>query len=256
MEITQDKPFSVKISNVNFFYTKSNFALKDINLEIKPGEKIAIVGANGAGKTTLMKLLLRLYDVNSGFISYNNVPIEKYNLKGLRKKVGIAFQNTIIYATTLANNVKLYGDIPDESLKDIISKCGLSDVLIKHSCDSSQEMTREFISDGIMLSTGEKQKLGLARIMANRFGLILLDEPSSTLDPISEYRLTQLLFSEANKTTSIIISHRLSVVRDAQCIYVMHDGRIVEKGTHSELMEFRGMYYEMYSKQSENYIKS
>ena len=120
-----------------------------------------------------------------------------------------------------------------------------------HNLDAN--MTREFDENGILLSGGEAQKLALARLNSKKFGLLILDEPSSALDPISEYELNELVFSKASEATTIMISHRLSNVRRADCIYLFSDGEIAEQGTHDELMEQKGKYYEMFTKQAEKY---
>ena len=155
---------------------------------------------------------------------------------------------------SLSKNMQLYNCASEEELSNIIRKVGLTDIFLKNNGTFDSELTKEFEKDGIMLSAGEKQKVGLARIMSNNFSLLLLDEPSSTLDPIAEFELAQLLFNEANKTTTIIVSHRLSMVRDANCIYVMDKGTIKESGTHEELMNKQGIYYEMFTKQSSSFI--
>ncbi len=253
--VSSDSAFSLAINNLSFSYSNSCFGLKNINMTISAGEKVAIVGVNGSGKTTFMKLLLRLYDPTEGDILYNGISIKEYNLKKLRSKVGIAFQSINVYATTLSRNLQLYNHLPEDQLLKNMEKVELLDVLQKNGSTLNTELTRNFSADGIMLSTGEKQKLGIARIMAQDFGLLLLDEPSATLDPISEYKLAKLIFDTANRTTSIIISHRLSMIRNADRIYVMNDGSIIENGTHEELLALKGLYYDMFTKQSEGFME-
>lgn len=255
LAILNAAPFSVSIRNLNFKYENSNFELKKINIEVRAGAKIAIVGANGSGKTTLLKLLLRLYDVDYGSISYNELPIQDYNLGDLRNKIGVSFQATNVYAMSMANNMQLYSRTTENELNSIVKKIGLVDVLNKSSGSLESELTREFEKDGIVLSAGEQQKIGLARVMCQDFNLLLMDEPSSTLDPVAEYDLAKLLFAEANKTTTIIISHRLSMIRDASCIYVMENGEIREFGTHEQLMLQKGLYHEMFTKQADSFVK-
>ena len=241
--------------NVSFSYANSDFSLKDVNLLINAGEKIAIVGENGVGKTTLVKLLLRLYDVTKGEILVNGIPIDQYDVKSLRSKIGVAFQNSNIYAISLADNLQMYGSADNEKLAEIIEKISLGGVLEKSNADITTELTKEFSNEGIMLSVGEIQKIALGRILLKDFGLLLLDEPSSALDPIAEYELMKMIYDKSNMGTSIIIAHRLSTVRDADRIYVMDDGSVIEAGNHDELIKSKGKYYEMFSKQSENYIK-
>lgn len=126
-------------------------------------------------------------------------------------------------------------------------------MLEKSHSDLSSEITREFDRNGLILSGGEKQKMLLARLFTKDFGLLILDEPTSALDPLAEYELNKLIFSKASTTTTIMVSHRLSAVRDADCIYLFKDGTVYEQGTHDELMEMHGMYYDMFTKQAEKY---
>lgn len=251
---TNDMPFAVDLKNVSFSYDNSNFALKNISMSIKPGQKIAIVGENGAGKSTLTKLLLRLYDTSSGDILINGQPIGDYDVHDLRSGVGIAFQNTNLFAMTLAENMKLYRDVSDEKLHEIVQKLGLSGVLEKFDCGLDAQVTKEFDKNGIVLSGGETQKLGLSRLFTGQFGLLILDEPSAALDPIAEYELNKVIM-ELRDTTTIMISHRLSTVRDADCIYLIENGEIAESGSHSQLMKKNGRYAAMFNMQAEKYLE-
>ncbi len=252
---TNDMPFAVDLKNVSFSYDNSNFALKNISMSIKPGQKIAIVGENGAGKSTLTKLLLRLYDTSSGDILINGQPIGDYDVHDLRSGVGIAFQNTNLFAMTLAENMKLYRDVSDEKLHEIVQKLGLSGVLEKFDCGLDAQVTKEFDKNGIVLSGGETQKLGLSRLFTGQFGLLILDEPSAALDPIAEYELNKVIM-ELRDTTTIMISHRLSTVRDADCIYLIENGEIAESGSHSQLMKRNGRYAAMFNMQAEKYLET
>lgn len=235
-------PFKLELNNVSFHYPNSNFGINNISFSIDPGEKVAIVGENGAGKTTITKLIMRLYDPDKGGIFINDKSICDYNLSKLREKIGIAFQATNVYALSLADNLNLYRENSDAELLNTIKELDFDNIFDKSRGDLRIELTKEFEQNGLMLSNGEIQKIGIARILNNNFGLLILDEPSSSLDPIAEYKLTNILYSQANKTTTILIAHRLSMVRGADCIYVLKDGEICESGTHDELMKKRGMY--------------
>ncbi|MBR6556952.1 MAG: ABC transporter ATP-binding protein [Clostridia bacterium] len=245
--------FTIEFRNVAFSYENSDFSLSGINLKINPGEKVAIVGENGVGKSTLVKLLMRLYDVSAGDILINGISIKDYAVNDLRQHIGIAFQNPNVYAMSFAENLSLFGSISDSVLEKIVKDLELLPILHKNQADFASPITKEFDENGIVLSGGEAQRISLARLMTRNWGLLLLDEPSSALDPIAEYRMNQLLLNAANKATTIVVAHRLSTIRNVDKIVVMEQGRILEIGTHAELMSKNGKYCEMFSKQAENY---
>ena len=243
-------PLSLELKDVSFAYPESDFCLKHLNLKIAPGEKIGIVGENGAGKSTMAKLLLRLYDVGSGEILYNGKPIREWDVHELRKRVGIAFQDSNLYALTLRENLQYYNpEASDEQRLKALKTVGLDRL-----DDLEKTVSREFLEDGVMLSGGETQKLALARLLMDDFGVLILDEPSSALDPLAEYKMTKLMFDVSN-TTTIMIAHRLSTIRDADRIYLISGGEVAEEGTHDELMARNGKYAEMFRAQAENYTK-
>jgi ABC-type multidrug transport system, ATPase and permease components len=250
-----NKPFKVEFKNVCFQYENSSFSISNLDMAIKPGEKIAIVGENGAGKSTLAKLLLRLYDIKAGDIIIDDVPIRNYDISNLRSKIGVAFQTPNIYAMPFEDNIQLYNEVNESKMKEIISQFNFDKILKKNNADMETELTKEFDENGIILSGGEAQKVGLSRIMTGDFGLIILDEPSSALDPIAEYEMNNLILDNINHSTTIIVAHRLSTIRDVDRILLVEDGNIKEEGTHDELMKLRGKYYEMFTKQSENYVR-
>ena len=247
--------FAIEFRNVAFSYENSDFSLSGINLKINPGEKVAIVGENGVGKSTLVKLLMRLYDVSAGDILINGISIKDYAINDLRQHIGIAFQSPNVYAMSFAENLSLFGSISDSALEKIVRDLELLPILHKNQADFTSPITKEFDENGIILSGGEAQRIALARLMTRNWGVLLLDEPSSALDPIAEYRMNQLLLNAANKATTIMVAHRLSTIRNVDKIVVMDQGRILEIGTHVELMSKKGKYCEMFSKQAENYQK-
>jgi len=243
-------PMSLELRDVSFAYPESEFCLKHLSLKIAPGEKIGIVGENGAGKSTIAKLLLRLYDIDEGEILYDGRPITYWDVHELRKRVGIAFQEANLYALTLRENLQYYNpEASDEQRMKALKTVGLDRLE-----DLDQMVSREFMEGGIMLSGGETQKLALARLLMDDFGLMILDEPSSALDPLAEYKMTKLMFDVSN-TTTIMIAHRLSTIRDADRIYLISNGEVAEQGSHEELMALGGKYAEMFKKQGENYTK-
>ena len=248
-EKASDGPVSVRFDHVSYRYGGSDeFAIRDLSLAIAPGEKIAIVGENGAGKTTLTKLLLRLYDADGGTVQINGRPIADYDVSTLRGRIGIAFQQSRLYALSVRENMTAYADADDARLKSCLEEVGL-----RLSLDA--QVTKEFDENGVVLSGGDAQRLCLTRLLHSDFGLLILDEPSSALDPIAEYRIAKLIF-DRSPTTTIMVAHRLSTVVDADRIYLLSDGRIIESGTHAELMAQNGKYREMFLKQAEGYLKA
>ena len=248
-EKASDGPFSVRFDHVSYRYGGNDeFAIRDLSLAIAPGEKIAIVGENGAGKTTLTKLLLRLYDADGGTVQINGRPIADYDVSTLRGRIGIAFQQSRLYALSVRENMTAYADADDARLKSCLEKVGL-----RLSLDA--QVTKEFDENGAVLSGGDAQRLCLTRLLHSEFGLLILDEPSSALDPIAEYRIAKLIF-DRSPTTTVMVAHRLSTVVDADRIYLLSDGRIIESGTHAELMAQNGKYREMFLKQAEGYLKA
>lgn len=245
--------YEIEFKNVSFSYDNTSTLLKDFSLHIKPGQRIAIVGENGAGKTTLTKLLLRLYDVSSGELLINGKNIKDYDVHDLRLNIGTVFQDIRVLAMSLRDNLTVYNDAPDEKLCEVLEKVGLSEVLKRADGSLDTMVSREFTEDGISLSGGEAQKLMLARLFTKSFGLLILDEPSSALDPLSEVKLMQNILDVSNTATTVMIAHRLSTVRDFDCIYHIENGSIIESGTHDELMTRKGKYYKMFVSQGENY---
>lgn len=249
---------TIELRNVCYRYDGADRdTLKNINMTIHKGEKIAIVGENGAGKTTLIKLLMRLYDVTGGEILYGGKDIRSFSTQEYRSAIGAVFQDYQIYAGTLAENVVM-GNAENADRQKIIEaldKADFSEKLAKLKNGLDTELTREFSEDGTMLSGGESQKTAISRMFMKGEGLpvAILDEPSSALDPVAEYTLNNNMMENAANSTIIFISHRLSTTRDADRIYMFEHGEIVEQGTHDELMALNGEYAEMFEKQAHYY---
>ncbi len=251
--VPEEGPISLELRDVGFRYTPDGpFVLRHLNLKAGPGERLAIVGENGAGKSTLVKLLMRLYDVTEGSILINGRDIREYDPHELRARIGAAFQDPNVYAMSIRENIELLHSAGD-SLEDILSSKDMQNLMAKNGADAGSEMTREFSEKGIIVSRGEAQKLALARLHTFPFGLYLLDEPSSALDPIAEYEMNRELVRSTRGGTTILIAHRLSSVRDMDHIVVVDHGRIAESGTHEELMSRGGIYALMFQKQAEGY---
>ena len=231
-------------------------ALQNVSLTLKRGEKIAIVGYNGAGKTTLIKLLLRLYDASGGQVLYNGRDVREYDLEAYRKSIGVVFQDFRIYAASIAENV-INGEYIEERDRDTVlsalDAAGFSEKLASLNGGVDTQLTREFDPKGTNLSGGESQKIAIARVFARPYELIVMDEPSSALDPIAEYELNRSILEYARDRTVIFISHRLSTTRMADRIYMFDSGNLIESGTHEELIEKNGKYAEMFELQAEKY---
>lgn len=234
-------------------------ALQHVNLTIHRGEKIALVGYNGAGKTTLIKLLLRLYDPTGGEILYNGQPLSAYNAEELRKKIGVVFQDFKIYATSIAENVMNgpYNEETDkETVLNALHAADFDEKLATLPEGVATHLTREFNDKGTNLSGGEAQKVAIARVFAHPFELLIMDEPSSALDPMAEYALNQSILHYAEGKTVVFISHRLSTTRMADKIYMFAEGKLIEAGSHDELMQKNGKYAEMFNLQAEKYRRA
>lgn len=258
-EVTEVPRFeSLTIRNLDFTYpfAKDNKkTLKGVNLEIKKGQKVAFVGYNGAGKTTLTKLLMRLYDSTSGEILYNGRNITDYAPEKYREHIGAVFQDYKVFAATVAENVmgREYTDADEEVVMSALRAASFDEKLKQLTNGIHSQLTTEFSKDGVGLSGGEAQKIAIARVFARPFELIIMDEPSSALDPIAEYELNQSILKNAESRTIIFISHRLSTTRMADKIYMFDGGEIVESGSHDELITLNGKYAEMYRVQSKKY---
>lgn len=235
---------------------KPTEALKNINLTVRKGDKIAIVGYNGAGKTTLIKLMMRLYDPTEGEILYNGVNIRDYDPDAYRQKIGTVFQDFKIFAATVAENVVNGEYVEERDRERVISsleKADFSERLSKLPDGIMTHLTREFNDAGINLSGGESQKVAIARVFAQSTPILIMDEPSSALDPMAEYHLNQSILHHTEEKTVVFISHRLSTTRIADRIYMFDTGRVVEQGSHEELLSMDGKYAEMFRLQSEKY---
>ena len=233
--------------------------LKNVNLSIRRGEKKAIVGYNGAGKTTLIKLIMRLYDPTEGRILYNGRDIREYDIESYRQRIGAVFQDYRLFCATLAENVVggLYkhDDDRDEKVKEALKNATFGDRLETLPKGLDTALAKDLDEQGVNLSGGEAQKVAIARIFVRPYELIIMDEPSSALDPMAEYELNHSILhaADSQERTVIFISHRLSTTRFADTIYLFADGRLCEQGSHDELILMNGKYAEMFNMQAEKY---
>lgn len=243
-----ERPCTIEFKNVSFAYGGEP-ALQNVSLTIKPGEKIAVVGYNGAGKTTFVKLLMRLYDPTEGEILLDGKNIREYDLAGYRRKTGAVFQDYQIFAATLYDNVAMdTSEGQQESVRAALAKSGFAG-----APPLDTPLTREFSDDGVNLSGGESQKTAIARAFFKSADYMVFDEPSSSLDPISEYNIYNAMRGASVGKTVIFISHRLSSAKIADKIYMFENGKIIETGNHETLMGRSGKYAEMFNMQAEKY---
>lgn len=229
--------------------------LRNVNMTIRKGEKIAIVGYNGAGKTTLIKLILRLYDPTEGEILYNGRNIREFDPLAYREKIGVVFQDYRLFAATVAENVlkDVYTPQDRDRVLHALQSADFGEKLATLSEGINTPLTREFNENGTNLSGGEEQKVAIARVFAQDSSLVIMDEPSSALDPNAEYELNQSIFAQTREKTVIFISHRLSTTRTTDRIYMFDSGTLCEEGSHAQLLTKNGKYAEMFRLQSEKY---
>ncbi|MDE6470799.1 MAG: ABC transporter ATP-binding protein/permease [Eubacterium sp.] len=247
---------SIEFKNVSFRYPSAEkYSLKNVNLKINKGETIAIVGINGAGKTTFVKLLLRFYDVTDGEILYNGINIKEYNLESLRSRFATVFQDCKTFALSVNENVicRECDEQDKKAAEKALLQSGVFDKIQSLPNKADTVLTREFDDKGAGLSGGEAQKTAVARMFARDFDIAVLDEPSSALDPIAEYKMYENLIRATKNKTVVYISHRLSSAVLSDIIYVLGNGTVLETGSHNELMKAGGEYNKMFSLQASSY---
>ena len=244
----------IEIAHLDFAYPNvADLTLRDVSLTIPHGAKIAFVGYNGAGKSTLVKLLMRLYDPTAGTVSYGGNTLPDYPLAAYRERVAVLFQDYQIIAATLAENVTMGAQVDEARVLDVLHKVGFDEMLQKLPLGIHTPLTKEFDDEGVNLSGGEAQKIAIARVLYSNAQVLILDEPSSALDPLSEYRLNETIRELASDKTVIFISHRLSTTRMADTIFMLENGTVIEQGSHDELIAQGGKYAEMFNLQAEKY---
>ncbi|MBR4096874.1 MAG: ABC transporter ATP-binding protein [Oscillospiraceae bacterium] len=248
----------IEIKDMGFTYEGSDKpTLHDVNISIRKGEKIAIVGHNGAGKTTLVKLIMGLYNPTDGAIKISGEDTSSYEPKSLHRRFGTVFQDLQVFALPLSHNVLMRKPKNDEERKlveESLRKAQFGEKLDSLEKGIDTMVTKEFDENGMGLSGGEAQKIAIARVFARKPDIVILDEPSSALDPIAEYNMYKNMLTATDGETVIFISHRLSATRDADRIYMFEHGTVIEQGSHAELMALNGKYAEMWKLQAQNYL--
>lgn len=257
-EIKDEKFTEISFEGVSFSYPgETRKALDNINVLIQKGKSYAIVGKNGSGKSTFVKLLLNLYDQYDGKIFYNSYDLKKYNIKNYSEKFGVIFQDFTRYPLSVRENIGISNVNEIENLNHIIEVATVSG-----AHDFIEELPKKYETNlfkqwtsGTDLSIGQWQRIGFARAVLKNGDLLVMDEPTSALDAFAEKEIVEMAneYCKTQSKTSILISHRLSNVKDADMILVFDQGSIIEKGTHEELMDKKGLYYELFTVQAESY---
>ena len=258
VEKRNDREYTMEFRNVSFKYPGTEiYALRNVNLKFKIGQRLAVVGMNGSGKTTFIKLMCRLYDPTEGQILMNGIDIRKYDYQEYLKIFSIVFQDFKIFSFTLGQNVAASMEYDKERVEKCLIEAGFGDRLaaMPHGVDTY--MYRDFEKDGVQISGGEAQKIALARALYKNAPFIILDEPTAALDPIAEYEIYSKFNEIVEDKTAIYISHRLSSCRFCDNIAVFDQGRIIQMGTHEELVaEENGKYYELWHAQAQYYTET
>ncbi|MCM1298716.1 MAG: ABC transporter ATP-binding protein/permease [Firmicutes bacterium] len=258
LPVPKTDKYVFEFKNVSYKYKgQEDYALKNLNLTLEAGKRLAVVGLNGAGKTTFIKLLLRLYDATEGEILLNGTDIRKFKREEYYGLFSPVFQNVEIFAFSMAENVSMKsGDKTDKDLsRECLYKAGLKEKTESLASGTDTQLLKILYDDGIDLSGGEKQKLALARALYKNAPVMVLDEPTAALDPLAEYELYKSFDGIIGNKSAVYISHRLSSTRFCDSIAMFKAGEMVEYGTHRELLESGGAYAEMFRIQAQYYKK-
>jgi ATP-binding cassette subfamily B protein len=245
----------IKFERVNFQYPGSTRqVLREFNLEIAPGQMVALVGPNGTGKSTLLKLLCRFYDPDSGAITLDGIPLREISLAELRRSLSVFFQQPVRYNDTVAANIR-FGDLRltdaefSAALEKSAEDSGLEEIVGRLPKRYQTELGREFI-EGTELSVGEWHRLGLVRAAVRQAQILILDEPTSAMDPWAELRWAERLRAVSQERITILITHRFTTAMFADVIHVMAEGQVVESGSHAQLLQKGGVYAEGWASQA------
>lgn len=236
----------IRFKNVNFSYTKEKQVLYDFNLEVKAGQKVALVGSTGSGKTTVVNLLMRFYDVDSGEILIDDVNIKDIDCDSLRRNTAIVLQDTVLFADSIENNLRYSNSSATDEQMYMAARMSNCDSMIRKM---PQGYDTQLMSEGENISQGQRQLLSIARAFLAQPKILILDEATSSVDTRTEKHIQDAMVKLMKDRTSLIIAHRLSTIQDADLIVVMDEGRIAETGSHANLLAKKGKYYQLYMTQ-------
>lgn len=254
-ELDLSDKFEIEFKNVSFKYPNmESYALKNINIKINNGEHLAVVGRNGSGKTTFIKLMCRLYDVTDGEILINGINIKEYSKESIISLYSVVFQDFKIFSTTLAQNISTNEEYDKERLYDALDKANIKDRVLKMENKECTYLYKDLDKAGVEISGGEAQKLALARALYKDAPIVILDESTAALDPIAEHEIYNRFNSFVENKTAIYISHRLSSCVFCDKIAVFDKSKLVESGTHQELLTAGEKYFELWNAQAKYYI--
>lgn len=236
----------VSLKHVDFAYQPDRPILKDVSIDVKKGQMVALVGPTGSGKTTVMNLLNRFYDLNGGEITYDGVPLKDYDLESLRSRVGIVLQESVVFSKSIRDNIA-YGkpDASQEEVESAAKQANIHDFIMSLPDGYDTKVTG---ADNLF-STGQKQLLSIARTILTNPSLLILDEATANVDTVTEAKIQKAMENVMANRTSFVIAHRLKTILSADVIVVLKDGRVIEKGTHEELLAEKGFYSELYYNQ-------
>ena len=251
-----DNKYEVEFRNVSFRYPGTDsYALKHFSLKLTVGERMAIVGMNGSGKTTMIKLLCRLYDPQEGEILLNGVDIRKFRQDEYIRLFSVVFQDFRLLSMPLGQNVAASMETDGGRAMEVLARAGLSERMEQMPEGLDTWLYQEIQDEGVEISGGEAQKIAIARALYKDAPFVLLDEPTASLDPLSEYEIYSRFDTMVQNKTAIYISHRLSSCRFCNDIAVFHEGRLVQRGSHEELLkDEKGKYYELWHAQAQYYV--
>lgn len=254
-ELDLTDKFEIEFKNVSFKYPGSNnYSLKNINLKINNGEHLAVVGRNGSGKTTFIKLMCRLYDVTEGEILINGVNIKDYTEESINRLYSVVFQDFQMFSLPVSDNISADKKYDRERMLDCLEQANIKDRILNMPNKENSYLYKDIDKTGVEISGGEAQKLALARALYKNSPVVILDEPTAALDPVAENEIYNRFNSFVENKTAIYISHRLSSCVFCSRIAVFDNARLAETGTHSQLLENKGKYSELWNAQAQYYI--